>query len=114
MKIFLVNPKCCDNNSVNSKYNGLRFLNGITVTMKNGQQCTCDENGGCEGMMPPTCTEGDTKCEVRTLYECVGGVWVKEQTFPCPNCEYKEICGEELSDVWINPTHKPSFCCPSI
>jgi len=114
MKIFLVNPKCCDNNSVNSKYNGLRFLNGITVTMKNGQQCTCDENGGCEGMMPPTptCTEGDTKCEDRTLYECVGGVWVQKQVFPCPNCEDKNCGGGFIfNDLGEIIGHTPPSCC---
>ena len=63
-------------------------------------------------MMPPTCTEGDTKCEDRTLYECVGGVWVRKQgPFPCPNCKDKECGGESTYDGEGNIIYTPPSCC---
>ena len=65
-------------------------------------------------MMPPTptCTEGDTKCEVRTstLYECVGGVWVLIHTYPCPGCVGKECEGDPVPGPSGEIIY-PSVCC---
>jgi len=83
MKIFLVNPKCCDNDPTHAKYNGLRFMNGTTVTMRNSQ-CTCDEKGGCV----ETCTDTCESLGYEYGTHIICGVSVT-----CPNkCSEEETC----------------------
>jgi hypothetical protein len=106
-KMFAYNPECCDDTSA-MPY--LSFMAGTTTS----SGCTCNETGGCEGMMAPpaTCTEGDTKCEGKTSYECTGGIWVKTGTYPCLGCQDKNCGGEPITDGFGNIIgYTPPSCC---
>jgi len=73
--------------------------------MKNGQQCTCDENGGCV----ETCTD---TCE-SLGYEC-GTHIICGVSVTCPNkCSEEETCNAYGRCVEREPPVEPPSCFPA-
>jgi len=85
-RTFSYNPLCCE------KDYGLKFNNGTRVTLSDGSTCTCNENGGCEGMMPPTYT-----CTEKAGQTCEAGTTCPADKEPgTGTCESGETCCKQL------------------
>ncbi|PIU30031.1 hypothetical protein COT07_03010, partial [Candidatus Woesearchaeota archaeon CG07_land_8_20_14_0_80_44_23] len=69
-----------------------KFNNGTRVTLSDGSTCTCNENGGCEGMMPPTYT-----CTEKAGQTCEAGTTCPADKEPgTGTCESGETCCKQL------------------